>query len=351
MSAVLRQHSETQLWNALLDEWRGGLERLRGHPPPSGFREPAWRQFKLDAIALLRTHGPRLAALGWTTLQLFGLHDTHPSVRVSHSGLARFLHGGTIVDVTRRHARIRRRSGSVLTFYAVDDQSGAVPAWALHQPEQQGMTEMAEYTMDLDTGAQDQGPWLRFHAQATHDGRHGPGAWSLRDSAGSAEVSLSGGFVFDWPNSRTGWMRATGLAGQAPEKTWNASRTRFERQPGDDWKRVIYVPIAWLADGHQSRAIWEQANASAWMAFRDIMALIRDAALKELPKLPLLCCTGHRPVRLGAGSTLIPQFRLTRYVPRPYCLPETEDDLPAPLPRGNGTIAAPSDDLDDVVPF
>ena len=57
--------------------------------------------------------------------------------------------------------------------------------------------------------------------------------------------------------------------------------------------------------------------------------LLKDAAPKELPNLPLLAYTGHRAVRLGQGSTLVPQFKLLRFVPRPLCLAEDEALQPA----------------------
>jgi hypothetical protein len=132
---------------ALLAEWTAGLEQMRGHPPPLGFSEADWHQFKRDGLALLAEHGPRLARLGWTTLDLFGLHDTRPGVRVSHSGLARFLHGDAIAELTERHARIRRRTtGSVLTFYRSPAQPGAVPAWDLHHPQQTDARPIATHT-------------------------------------------------------------------------------------------------------------------------------------------------------------------------------------------------------------
>jgi hypothetical protein len=351
-----RESSDTQAWAA-------GLERLRSHPPPPGFTEADWHQFKLDALALLAQHGPSLAALGWTTLDLFGLHAPHPGGRVSHSGLVRFLHGGTITEIIAAHARIRcRGTGSLLTFYRVEPQSGAVPAWAFH-PEPEGSPDMAEYTMDVDSGATSSqgGQWLRYHAAPTRDGLHGAGTWSVRDTAsntaGSTEISLRDGLVFDWPNSRTGWMRNSGIAGQAPEKRWNASRSKFEPQPGKEWKRAIYVSVAWLAQDGPSRAVWEQDAAATWMAYCEVMALIRPGAPGELPKLPLLACTATRPVQMPNGGTLVPTFTLLRYIARPACLPEAEEEAPAH--RGNGTVATTAgsawagagSDLSDEIPF
>jgi hypothetical protein len=353
MSAVLQSTPEAI--------WRSRLDQMRSHPPPPGFSEGDWHQLKLDAFRLLETHGAELVALGWTTLDLFGLHRTHPGNRVSHSGLARFLYGGAIAELTDRHARIRHRTGSVLTFIRVDAQPGAVPAWALHQPQQEGTTEMAEYTMDLDgapatngdgrypPAGGDPGPYLRWHAQPTNDGMFAAGDFSLRDRDGTGILKLSEGAVFDWPSSRTGWMLSQ--PGQSPERRWNTSRTKFAPKPdkANMWRRAIWIELAYDTD---ARCLWEQSGESAWLSYCDLMALIRDTALAELPKLPLLAHAGHKEFPMARGSATVATWRLLRYVPRPLCLPEHAADsgsgavlaMPArPAPSGGG--------LDDEIPF
>jgi hypothetical protein len=75
--------------------------------------------------------------------------------------------------------------------------------------------------------------------------------------------------VFDLPAAQTGWMQTSGIPGVAPQKKWNASRAKFERQPGDDWKRALRVPVAYTPE---ARAIWDQASAAAWMCFCDLIA-------------------------------------------------------------------------------
>jgi hypothetical protein len=217
----------------LLDEWRAGLERLRGHPPPPGLTETAWHQLKVDAIDLLATHGAHAAALGWRSDEMFGLHRKSPAVRVAASGLARFLRGGSIIEFTAQHARIQHLSGAVLTYRRTEPQSGAVPAWELYKE-----IMPVEYSMDFDAGHRDSGPWLTWHAASTRDGVHAQGTWSVHDRSGRIAVDLSSrGFVFDWPAARTGWMQPGGAPGVAPQKRWNATRAKFERQPDEEWTR------------------------------------------------------------------------------------------------------------------
>jgi hypothetical protein len=253
---------------------------------------------------------------------LFGLHRTHPAARVDASGLARFLHGGSITEVTTRYARVRRRTGSILTFRRTDPPPGAVPAWELH--DHQGETIMFDYSIDLDIGATEQGPWLHWYAAGSRDGAHPAGAFVIREAGGTATaVNLSGGIVFDWPGSLTGWMQSGGTPGVAPRKNWNQSRAKMEAQPGPDWKKAFRVQIAYLpSNGVPARAVWEQAQIAAWQCYVNIMTLLKEAGPGSLPNLPLIAFTGHRAMRLGAGTTLIPECNLIRYVPRPACLPE-----------------------------
>jgi hypothetical protein len=102
------------------------------------------------------------------------------------------------------------------------------------------------------------------------------------------------------------------------------------RQPGDDWKKAFRVQIAYLSSGQPARAVWEQAQTAAWQCYISTMTLLKETAPANLPNLPLVAFTGHRAVRLGAGTTLIPEFKLLRYVPRPACLPEQDDAPPPP---------------------
>jgi hypothetical protein len=223
---------------------------------------------------------------------------------------------------------------------------------------------MAEYTTDLDgapatngdglyqPSGGDPGPYLRWHAQPTNDGMFGVGAWSLRDRDSTGALNLSEGAVFDWPSSRTGWMLSQ--PGEPPIRRWNASRAKFEPRPDKvrPWRRAVWIELAYETD---ARCLWEQSGESVWLSYCDLMALIRDTALAELPKLPLLAHTGHKELPMTRGSALMATWRVLRYVPRPLCLPEHPDrsnnGAPHPAHGGNGAIAVRGGDLDDEIPF
>jgi hypothetical protein len=182
---------------------------------------------------------------------------------------------------------------------------------------------MVDYSTTFDDGGRDAGPWIQFHAALTRDGIPG-GAWSLRDSAGRREIDLARGICFDWPNARTGWIEAGGKPGVAPRKVWNATRSRFEKSPGPDFRRGFQVPVAYYDGIGVTRADWEQNSYGAFLGFSTLMKLLTDAA-NELPRLPIVGFISPKSVAVGNGSTLVPQPRISRYVARPACLPEAED--------------------------
>jgi hypothetical protein len=82
-----------------------------------------WKQGVADGWSFLRRWGRQ--ALGWTTTDLFGLHEppVHPSPTYSRlsrydaTGLIWFLHGREVVALTATSAAIGAAAGGVLTFH------------------------------------------------------------------------------------------------------------------------------------------------------------------------------------------------------------------------------------------
>jgi hypothetical protein len=134
------------------------------------------------------------------------------------------------------------------------------------------------------------------------------------------------GLVFDWPAAQTGWVQALGLTGVAPVKKWNASRARFEpRPPGDKWQKGFLVRVAYAPD---AAAAWEQWGAGAWMGFAEMFVELMTSAFAQLPNLPLLIPISPKPIKFAQGPSLVPKFKVSRYVPRPSCLPEGDASPP-----------------------
>jgi hypothetical protein len=97
---------------------------------PGMVRPDRWRQAIIDAGRFLDQWGAQAAALGWSTLNVFGAHPTHPVERVDCAGLVWSLRDDELLAITADTARIRRQSGAILTYYRRPGP-GTVPLWAL----------------------------------------------------------------------------------------------------------------------------------------------------------------------------------------------------------------------------
>lgn len=234
---------------------------------------------------------------------------------------------------------------------------------------------MTDFAFDPGSSG-DTGPWLSWRANATPDGRFPPHSWLVRSGEERTLADLTKGVVFDWISAKTGWQeRGNAVKGVAPKKGWNASIGKFEPRPGDNYGRLLHIPVALSAT---ERVVWEQDALGAWLGFVDLMGLLREPAPLRLPDLPLIACVGQQAMKLGAGTTVKPKFQIMRFVPRPPCLPESPasgngggDDAwgkdPSPPSTRTPPLADPwgatvhadgftplpngSDDLDEEVPF
>jgi hypothetical protein len=106
-------------------EWHAILTELNRLEPVAWLPPPRWSELVSDAEIFLAGWGNAARQLGWTALDLFGIHLSAPAARVGCWGLILFLQGGDVVALTDSAATIRRRSGAILT-YRRTDRSGAV---------------------------------------------------------------------------------------------------------------------------------------------------------------------------------------------------------------------------------
>ncbi|GLS18757.1 hypothetical protein GCM10007874_17740 [Labrys miyagiensis] len=65
-----------------------------------------WQQAKADARAFLDRWADEALLLGWSDLELFGLHPTHPLVRHDVMGLVWLLRGRSVVGIDAHHATL-----------------------------------------------------------------------------------------------------------------------------------------------------------------------------------------------------------------------------------------------------
>jgi hypothetical protein len=71
------------------------------------------------------------AALGWTELDLFGVHATRPNVRVDQAGLVVLLDGCKIVELSANGAILETPGGTRQSFHRKPDEPGRVLVWEI----------------------------------------------------------------------------------------------------------------------------------------------------------------------------------------------------------------------------
>ena len=111
-------------------EWTAGVACMEAMVCPGRMRPERWRQAIFDAHQFLARWGAQAAALGWSTLDVFGAHPTRPVERLDCAGLIILLHGDELLAFTADTARTRRRNGAILTYYR-RPRPEAVPLWEL----------------------------------------------------------------------------------------------------------------------------------------------------------------------------------------------------------------------------
>ncbi|UEM03355.1 hypothetical protein JL100_027515 [Skermanella mucosa] len=163
---------------------------------------------------------------------------------------------------------------------------------------------------------------LSYFSDASKDGVIPAQSYSLRTRDGRIvyDAIRTDGVVFDIYDGglKTGWCRSTGEIGLPPDWRFNASLGKFEPKPeGEGWKRGFSIPVAITKTNF---ALWEQAQTASFQAVCDVAVKI---SRMERPdgKLPVVCHTGFREIRLAKGPLQVPVLEVVKWTQRPTCLP------------------------------
>ncbi len=118
-------------------EWAEGYARLCTIPRDPDFTEERWVRLIDDAGRFLDRWAVQVAAMGWTTLEVFGVHPNKPDARTDMKGLVPCIGGAEVVAVSADSVTIQTPSGSrQRIFRRADDQSlGRVRLWEIHPPD------------------------------------------------------------------------------------------------------------------------------------------------------------------------------------------------------------------------
>ncbi|MFC4271593.1 hypothetical protein GQF03_17490 [Sneathiella chungangensis] len=111
------------------EEWRDGFDRLISSPAPKGITVTRWRQFIEDVERFMTDWAEKAHALGWTAVDVFGLHPEAPTHRPDSAGLIWLLSGHEVAAMSGSEAVIKISGNRTQTFHR--RAQGGVPAWKL----------------------------------------------------------------------------------------------------------------------------------------------------------------------------------------------------------------------------
>jgi hypothetical protein len=106
--------------------WHAILADLEHRNCPDWMSPERWNFLLGDAEGFLSRWGHAAEALGWTALDLYGVHPAAPAARFDVMGLLLLVQGGSVKVLTAASASIRRITGAALTFRRLADAIGAV---------------------------------------------------------------------------------------------------------------------------------------------------------------------------------------------------------------------------------
>lgn len=97
-------------------EWAEGFARLCTMPAPAHLLPARWQQIVDDAGGFIDRWAGKAAALGWRTVDVFGVHAGRPEARYDCAGVVALIQGREVVAITADSARLRCRDGSLMTY-------------------------------------------------------------------------------------------------------------------------------------------------------------------------------------------------------------------------------------------
>jgi hypothetical protein len=115
-TATLEQGESTDGEGGAPAEWHAILAELERRNCPDWMSLERWDLLVGDAENFLSRWGAAAHSLGWTALDLFGVHPLEPGSRFDVMGMLLLTQGGAVVALTADAATIRRQTGAVLSY-------------------------------------------------------------------------------------------------------------------------------------------------------------------------------------------------------------------------------------------
>lgn len=112
-------------------DWAAGLSAMSKKPCPISVEAKRWLQLQRDAQRFVDQWGQQSAALGWSTLDIFGCHPTNPEHRFDQMGLIWIIAGAEIIAISAEVASIRNSAGTHQRVWKCAADGARVLLWDL----------------------------------------------------------------------------------------------------------------------------------------------------------------------------------------------------------------------------
>ncbi len=168
--------------------------------------------------------------------------------------------------------------------------------------------------LNFSSGSGNGGSYIRFMAQKKE--------W---ENSSKESITLPP-LVMDMNSVRTGWL----LLGVG-QRDWKEDEVvgKKSAQPTPDHKYGFSVKLYSKPTGVVE---WCAAGIGATKGFESIFNLCDSQAEANFGKVPVIVYEGATSIKIGAGMTAIPNFKLKNWITRPAGL-DVEAPAPAPAPK------------------
>lgn len=116
------------------EEWFDGVVQALNAKSARGFSKAHWDSLRVGLQTFAMKWSTRAAALGWTTIEVFGCHPDKPFERTDMHGLAMTLVTADVVAITAETVGLRIEAHGEPVIYrkpSPEAMERAVPIWLL----------------------------------------------------------------------------------------------------------------------------------------------------------------------------------------------------------------------------
>ena len=119
-------------------EWAEGFAHLCTMSRHPDFTEERWQTLIDDAGRFMDRWARQVAAMGWSTREVFGVGSDKPDARIDVKGLVPCIGGNKVVVVSADSVTIQTHSGNHLRIFRRPDKfsEGRIPIWEVEGDKQ-----------------------------------------------------------------------------------------------------------------------------------------------------------------------------------------------------------------------